>query len=189
MQPLMAAALELQEFLSQQGWEFCFIGGIALQRWGHPRVTVDADVTLLTELGQEDLHIEPLMQRFTPRRPDAREFALQARVLLLQSSEGISLDVALAAFPFERRIVARASDQVFDSRTILRVCSAEDLVVLKAFADRPRDWGDIEGVLIRQGPDLDRNYIVENLSPLCELKEAPEIVAKLRAMFDQIPPS
>lgn len=31
---LFEVAKELQELCEQQQWKFCFIGGIALQRWG-----------------------------------------------------------------------------------------------------------------------------------------------------------
>ncbi len=43
-----AAALELQVVLQELGRPYCFIGGLALQRWGEPRMTVDADATVLT---------------------------------------------------------------------------------------------------------------------------------------------
>ena len=43
-------------------------------------------------------------------------------------------------------------------------------MVLKAFADRPRDWIDIEGVLIRQGSALERSLVVAELHDLL-LKE------------------
>jgi hypothetical protein len=33
--------------------------------------------------------------------------------------------------------------------------TAEDLIALKAFADRPKDWLDIDGILIRQYATLD----------------------------------
>ena len=61
----------------------------------------------------------------------------------------------------------------------LRTCSAEDLIVLKAFADRPKDWVDVEGVIIRQGDRLDWRYTVAELAPLAALKEAPDIVTRL----------
>jgi hypothetical protein len=64
----------------------------------------------------------------------------------------------------------------------LRICSAEDLVVMKAFAARPHDWGDIDAVLARYAPKLDWGYIYQQLNPLAELKEAPENVAQLRAL-------
>ena len=67
-------------------------------------------------------------------------------------------------------------------------CSAEDLVVLKAFAARGRDWIDVEGIIVRQAGALDWPYIEEHLGPLAALKEAPEILtelAKLRAEFER----
>jgi hypothetical protein len=36
----------------------------------------------------------------------------------------------------------------------IRTCSAEDLIVYKAFADRPRDWVDVKGILLRQHADV-----------------------------------
>ena len=65
----------------------------------------------------------------------------------------------------------------------LLTCSAEDLVILKAFADRPRDWADIETIIARQQAQLDWHYIFEQLEPLCQLKRNPEIVARLRRLY------
>ena len=55
-------------------------------------------------------------------------------------------------------------------------------MVLKAFADRPRDWADIEGVLTRNGSRLDWHTIEAELQPLCEAKEAPHILPQLIAL-------
>ncbi|MBI4582010.1 MAG: hypothetical protein HY718_20095, partial [Planctomycetes bacterium] len=161
---------------------------LAVQRWGRPRFTHDLDLTLLTGLGTETPYIHELLAEFSSRIPDAERFALVNRVLLLSSSEGIPIDIALGGMPFEERMVERATDFRYTKDALLCTCSGEDLVVLKAFADRPQDWVDIEGVLIRQQAALDRRYILENLGPLCELKESPEIVDKLVAMFDRFPP-
>jgi hypothetical protein len=35
MTPLFAAALDLQQFFEARQWRFCFIGGLAVQRWGN----------------------------------------------------------------------------------------------------------------------------------------------------------
>jgi hypothetical protein len=40
------AAAELQAVCVTNAWGFCFIGGLALQRWGEPRETVDDDLSL-----------------------------------------------------------------------------------------------------------------------------------------------
>ena len=44
MHELFQAARDLQSFFQDHGWEFCFIGGLAVWRWGKPRFTQDIDV-------------------------------------------------------------------------------------------------------------------------------------------------
>ena len=52
-------------------------------------------------------------------------------------------------------------------------------LVMKAFADRERDWLDIETVLIRQGCRLKWRQIRQELEPLCAAKESPDILLRL----------
>jgi len=179
MNDVIAAALELQTVCQEHKWRFCFIGGIAVQRWSEPRFTDDADLTLLTGFGMEEAFIRPLLQRFVPRRPDAGEFALRNRVLLLKNSLGVGLDIALGAFPFETHTVERASPFVFPTGQALVTCSAEDLLVHKCFANREKDWLDVDGILARQWKKLDIKLVRKELQPLTELKEEPEIMARL----------
>lgn len=185
MNPIFAAALEVQAFCSARGWRFCFIGALAVQRWGEPRLTLDVDVTVLTGFGTEERYVDPLLGRFKARLSDAREFALRNRVLLLQSDAGIPVDVALGAMPFEEHAVDRASDLVIDAGITLRTCSAEDLMVFKAFAGREKDWLDIEGIAVRQSGRLDEALLWRELGPLLTLKEAPEAGDRLRALLAQ----
>ena len=166
-------AQELQEFLDAQAWSYCFIGGLALQRWGENRLTRDVDLMLFTGFGGEEAYIRPLLDRFAARRPDADAFAHEYRVLLIRATDGTGIDISLAGLAFEESLIERSSRFEFLPGTSLRTCSAEDLVVLKAFAARPQDWVDIRGILLRQGPQLDREVIGERLAPLVELKEAP----------------
>lgn len=179
MVEVIRAAKDLQQFCAEQDWRFCLIGGLALQRWGEPRETIDVDLTLLTGFGSEDVFIQRLLRRFEPRIEDAAEFAQAHRVLLLRAQSGVGLDIALAGLPFEERAVARSSPFAFPNDVVLRTCSAEDLVVMKAFAARPKDWVDVEGILIRQTGKMDWNYIRQQLTPLAELKEMPELVEQL----------
>jgi hypothetical protein len=177
---LFDVAGELQVFFIARNWKYCFIGGLALQRWGEPRITQDIDCTLFTGFGNEISFIRDLSRHYESRIENAEEFALANRVLLLQSKSGIGIDLALGGLPFEKGVVERASDFEFISGVILRTCSSEDLVILKAFADRTRDWADIEGILLRGGAALDWEFIYSQLQPLCELKESPEILVRLR---------
>lgn len=148
-------------------------------RWGEPRVTVDADLILLTGYGRELEFVEPLLSQFAGRLPDAAAFALAHRVLLMQSSSGVGLDVSLGALPYEELVVERSSSFGYTPDVTLRTCSAEDLIVLKAFAGRGQDWVDVERVIARQSGRLDWTDIRSQLEPLAELKEEPEIVEQL----------
>jgi hypothetical protein len=164
--------------LETRGWGFCFIGGIAVLRWGEPRFVRDADVTLLCPFGCEDEMSAPLLASgYLGRISDAPEFARRNRVLLLQSPGGVPLGIALAALPFEEGLVQRSSLFEFEVGSALRTCSAEDLAILKLFAFRPRDVLDVETVVIRQRGALDWQYIANNLQPLAEAKDQPEIMA------------
>lgn len=185
MNELLGAASEVQRFITGRGWSFCFIGGLALQRWGEVRFTRDVDLTLLTGFGGEERFVDGLLSAFAPRRSDAKAFALQYRVLLLQSSSGIGIDVALGGLPFEANLVQRASQFKYEDDCELLTCSAEDLVITKSFANRPQDWIDVEGVVIRQGGRLDRAYVLGELRPLCEAKEDPSILSRIRLLFDK----
>ncbi len=100
-------------------------------------------------------------------------------MLLLSSSTGIGIDVSLGALPFEELAVAHATPHEYAPGVILRTCSAEDLVVMKLFASRPLDIRDAEGVALRHGKELDWRYVEEQLAPLVELKEEPEIMQTL----------
>ena len=183
MTPLFAAAFELQTFMGRQNWSFCIIGGVALLRWGKPRLTRDVDVSLLTGFGAEDRFIEPLLAAgYKPRIPDAAAFARKNRVLLIESSAGVPIDLGLAALPYEYLVVDRSTLYEFEPGCELRTCSAEDLMVLKLFASRPRDIIDVESVADRMRESLDWDYVAAQLGPLAELKEDPTIMARLEAL-------
>lgn len=182
MVDVLAAAVEVQRLCQRHGWRFCFIGGIAVQRWGNPRFTVDVDLTLLTGYGFEERFVDQLLAELEPRRDDARQFAMLHRVLLARTRDGVDVDVALGALPFEERSVERASDWSLGSAGELRTCSAEDLIVHKVFAGRDRDWDDVRGVLARKHGKIEWTIVRHELPPLLELKEAPEAMPRLEQM-------
>jgi hypothetical protein len=179
MNDIFETARQLQGFCDQRGWRSCFIGGIAVQRWGEPRLTRDVDLTLLAGFGGEGVFIDELLGAYRARIGNAKAFALRNRVLLIGSPEGVGIDVSLGALPFEEKVVRRASVYSFGPGLGIRTCSAEDLVVLKLFASRPLDIRDAEGVVIRHREQLDWEYIEEQLRPLAEVKDEPQILRTL----------
>ncbi len=183
---VILAASEVQTFCQSQGWRFCFIGGIAVQRWGTPRFTQDIDLTLLTGFGSEENFIDPFLRQFAGRRSDTRAFALQRRVLLARTAGGVDIDVSLGAFPFEEGSVERATPWTVNEVFTLLTCSAEDLIIHKTFASRDRDWGDVESVLVRQHGKLNLAHIRNELPPLLELKDDVDSLPKLERMITTV---
>lgn len=186
----MEAARDLQAFLTERQWKFCIIGGIALLRWGEPRFTRGVDVTLVNGFGREDEFIAPLLQSgYRGRVTDAAGFAHRNRVLLLNAPGGTPVDIALGGLPFEEEMVERSSLFEFTRGCRLRTCSAEDLIILKLFAFRPRDVPDVETEVVRQRGALDWDHIERHLGALSELKEQPEIMATFARLRGRYPPA
>jgi hypothetical protein len=182
---LYEAAQEIKQFCDDRGWKFCCIGGLALVRWGEVRQTQDVDLVLLTQFDDAP-YVDELLTAFKPRRVQAREFALQNRIILLSASNGVPMDISLGALPFEEAMIRRATPFAFLPDVEIPTASAEDLIATKCFADRTRDWADVESILKRQQGKLNWELILHELAALCELKEAPEIVDRLRGLRDEL---
>ena len=60
---LFREARAIQEFIQGRGWPFFFIGGVAVQHWGEPRVTRDLDLTVFTGFGGETPVVDGLLAR------------------------------------------------------------------------------------------------------------------------------
>ena len=182
MNALFEAAKEVCDFMKARRWNFCVIGGLSVQRWGEPRATLDADLTLLTGFGDEERYVTALLDAFNSRIENGLHFALTRRVLLIKASNGKPIDISLGALPFEASMMRRAVPVEFCPGLTLPCCTAEDLFVMKAFASRPKDWLDAESIVTRQGR-LNQRYILEQLRALCELKETPEIVERAQRLL------
>jgi hypothetical protein len=186
---VLDVALRLQDVCREHAWRFCFIGGLAVQKWSEPRVTDDVDLTIFTGFGTEAPFVDALLALdwVEPRIPEARGFALTRRVLLLQTKGGVGIDVALGAFAFEDDAIRRGLEVTLLPGRALRLCTAEDLIVFKAFAARPQDWRDVEMTIVRQGDEtLDWTYVHRQLRPLLELKETPEVLEQLEGLRDRL---
>ncbi len=179
---LLESAVDLEKAWRLKRLAFCFIGGIAVQRWGEPRSTRDLDLTLMTGFGQEGPYIDAVLEQFAPRLSDAKEFAILNRVLLVKDQRGTPIDVALGAMPFEQRCVDRASAYHVGDNETITTCSASDLIVHKAFAGRDKDWLDIRGILVRSRESVDWRIVEEEVAPLAALMDDDQLIPRLRSI-------
>jgi len=169
------AAWELHTFLTQLGVPYAIIGGLAVRHWGEPRFTQDVDITVMLPLGDPLPLLRELAAYFSPRISGAVDFAVRHRVLLVRASNGVPLDISLGLPGYEEGVVSRAVDWELGPDRVVRLCSAEDLVIHKAVAGRPQDLRDIEGIVYRQGPTLDTSTIRHWLDAFAELLGQPDL--------------
>ena len=183
MNPLFEAAGEIFEVLDGLKLRACVIGGLAVQRWGEPRHTFDVDLTVATDLEHDEFVVDALLKRFEARIPDARSFALTRRVLLVQASNGVGLDLALGLTSFEAGTVARATLYEFAPNFTFPTCSAEDLLIHKCFAGRARDLDDAASVIARNRAKLDVLTIRHWLNLLGQAVDDPEILQRFERLW------
>lgn len=155
----LKAAVRVARWLERQGVRYFLIGGVALQYWGEPRLTHDVDVTVLVAPEEWEAFLKKALKAFRPRTPDALEFARKHRVLLLETVDGVPIDLSLGIPGYEEEVWARSQEVEFPKVGRLRLISAEDLIIYKCVAGRPRDAEDVESILLRQRMQVDIDRI------------------------------
>jgi len=173
---LFEEAAKLQKELLDEGLDFFFVGGVAVQIWGQPRLTTDIDLTVFTGLVDEDERIRWFLSRFRPKIGDVEstlQFARQRRVLILQTESSTEVDIMLGGLADLSEELRRSSYQQFTPEHSLKICSADSLVALKTVAGRMRDFADIESVLIKQDK-FDWQYINGYLDQVLEYEDITE---------------
>lgn len=154
-----------------------------MNAWGNPRLTQDIDFSLLTGFGEERAYVEKLFALLEPRIPNAMEFALISRVLLAKTKSGIPVYIGFAGLPYEEEFIERAETYNVGEGNFLRVVAPDDLVLLKAFANRLQDWADLDELITRQAKRLNWVKIRERLEMLCTAVEVDDPLIKLDALL------
>ncbi len=159
------------------------VGGVAVSLLGRPRTTRDVDVLVLIEEQQWQSFLEAGARfGFHARRPDCLAFARKARVLLVRHEEtAIDVDIVLGLLPFEREIVDRGCWKDIAGVSV-PLPTAEDLIIMKVVAQRPRDWDDIVSI-VEACPDLDRDHILANVAAVAEALETPALLARIKRVL------
>jgi hypothetical protein len=177
------AAWRLHEFLTARSIPYAIIGGIAVQRWGQPRLTRDVDLTILVPPGREESVARDLVAAFRPRIAEPIDFAVEHRVLPLDVPGGSEADVSFGLPGYEEFLIDRAQPYELSDGRVVRLCSAEDLIVHKALAGRPQDLMDLESIVVRQGTNLDVAYVRRWLGELASVAEDAEVAARFERIW------
>jgi hypothetical protein len=176
------------DFLSSQAIQFALIGGIATGVHGEPRFTADVDLVVGIDI-ERALELIGLLgpSEFLPLFADVAAVVQQAFILPLRHRETrVRVDLAIGMTGFEHKLIARAGKVTIAER-LVPVASAEDLILLKLLASRPRDMEDIASIVTRQGPTLDWSYLLSTGEALQEAV-AQDLLTPLRKLATP-PPS
>ncbi len=150
--------LAIAKALETAAVPYMVIGGVANLFWGVPRTTLDVDITVWAEEGQIPPLIQQLGEVFRLLPDEPAEFVGETRVLPMETKQGFRVDLIFGSLPFEESAIRRARLMSVAGERV-RVCTPEDLIVLKIVSDRARDREDVAGIIQAQGAGLDRGYL------------------------------
>lgn len=145
--------------LQQYNLPYMVIGGQAVLLYGEPRLTRDIDITLGVDIDRldellalsRDLNVKPLPK-------DLPTFVRETMVFpCLDESTGIRIDFIFSYTPYETAALARVNKISIKGQDVC-FASAEDVIIHKIFAGRPRDLEDVRSILLKNA-DLDLAYI------------------------------
>lgn len=145
--------------LEERQIPYMIIGGQAVLIYGEPRLTRDIDVTL--GVGPDRLaDLLALAHSYSWRVlvEHPQEFVQRTMVLPLVDPEtAIRIDFIFSHSVYERQAMDRAR-RITVGKASVRFAAAEDVIVHKIVAGRPRDLEDVRTILLRNR-ELDLAYI------------------------------
>lgn len=149
----MKSVDDVAEILAGASAEYALIGGHAVNVVLEPRFTADIDITIAADLAAlARVRVALLAAGFRMEREHGAAQPSGPDFVRFVDDEGTILELQTAKTGLQRAVIARANDHGG-----VRVATAEDLVVFKAIANRPKDQIDLLG-LVRL-PNIDWGYV------------------------------
>lgn len=158
---------DLAEALSEAGVAWYLFGAQAAALYGVARLTADVDVTVRLPANQPAEMLAAVLERhgFVRRFSDP-QFMERTRVApFVHSSTALPVDIVLAGPGLEEQFLSRTTLHEVEGVRV-PLASAEDLVVMKVLAGRPKDLDDVAAMATNCAGSLDVAYIQGTLHAL-----------------------
>jgi hypothetical protein len=143
--------------LDAAGAAHALIGGHAVNVWLEPRFTADIDLTVVADAAALDrarAGFEAAGYRVATERggelPSGPDF-----VRFTRGPEDPPIELQIAKTGLQNEVIARARRD----RSRVATATPEDLILLKLIAHRPKDLGDLAGLVAL--PEIDWGYVEE----------------------------
>jgi len=124
-------------------------GALALAYYGEPRATIDVDINVFVNTDQWPTIRDALAPLGVDVEVDEKELNRDGQVRLWWDRNPVDLFFSYDPFHDEMRSGAR---KVPFNGAIIPILAPEHLAVCKAMFDRPKDWLDIEQMLVATSP-------------------------------------
>lgn len=161
MEDLVNALVDLQRRLDEAGIPSALIGGLAIGAWAKARLTRDVDIKILLHRQEHQRLLDLLTPDYHSLQADPVLALRTNGIIFVLNSAGNRLDIQLADTAFDEMLISRARTLELTPGKKARVCSAEDLIILKIIAQRPQDQIDVANVVQKQGHILDDRYVLK----------------------------
>jgi len=181
MNELIDAVIAFQNLLEKEGIPTMTIGGIAVGVWGEPRLTRDIDMKVLVHR-EDRARLLAVLRTFTPLDDNPDDSFRRLGLAFFHDPNGVRIDVMLADTVFDEAAIERARIVTIFKDKIIRVCTAEDLVVYKMLSTRIKDRADVESIIQKQGDVLDNTYIEGWLAQFEEALADSTLIQEFRKM-------
>lgn len=157
----------LVEVLKQHQVRYAIIGGLAMIQ--HTRVRTTDDIDALLNIPQTGMpaFFESLSERGFEVELVKNIKELRDQGLTTIQFEDIIVDLMRPALPAYAHVLDRAIDSQIRGH-VVRISSAEGLIVMKLIASRPMDESDIQDLLAAYGDALDLQYVRAELDSVME---------------------
>lgn len=141
--------LAINEALQQARIPHAIGGALALAYYAEPRATIDVDVNVFVPTGRWPDVRDALASLGIDVTLDEKELQRDGQVRLWWDRNPVDLFFSYDPFHDEMRKAAR---KVPFADSTIPILAPEHLAVCKAMFDRPKDWLDIEQILVATSP-------------------------------------
>lgn len=166
--PLLALLADFQQACARLNVGWYLFGAQAALLYGSPRLTADADMTVLLGRVSTEAFAAGLRDLGFDLRVEDDAFVRTTRVLpVLHRASGFPADVVLGGPGLEELFLARAQLRTIHGLAV-PIALAEDLVAMKVLAGRRKDEEDVVAILSAQDGRLNLALIRTTLRDLSE---------------------
>ena len=175
-------ALAIARALDHGRIPHAFGAAIALAYAAEPRGTVDVDINLFVSVERAD-EVLSLLHALgvAVDEPGMRERLSRDEQIRLRWT-GTWIDLFFAYSPLHEACNERARTVTVLGQPI-RVLSPEDLAIFKVLFDRPKDWVDLQGIVLTRGERFEVAYVQRWVNAIVGADDPR--TAKLRAQLQQ----